>query len=253
MTRFSSHILLSFLNLNGLSSCESQQFLKLKQELLEFLESFLWSLWSFTCVSWRYLPSTDISYRPHFRCFLPFLCCYLFSKCNINFFILFLQILPAYSFHSFFSCVLLSLYSTFYLSLLFVFLCISSTFSFCLSCLSFTFLLCLLSFSSSSNFLFYHLSFLSASISFFVFYFPSLLSSTFILCLSSILSPLLLTLFFYFCTFVCVFCCCYYYYCCYHFYPPVLFFCFFYLFSNLELFLEFYISGSWEILEIMSF
>ena len=89
MTRFSSDILLSFLNLNDLNSCESQQFLKFKQEFLEFLESFLWSLWSFTCVSWRYLPSTDISCRPHFHCFLPsFLCCYLFSKCNIHFFIL---------------------------------------------------------------------------------------------------------------------------------------------------------------------
>ena len=111
---------------------------------------FLRSLWSFTWVSWGYLPSTDISCRPHFRRFLPsFLCCYLFSKCNIHFFILI---------------------------------------------------------------------------------FPSLLSSTFILCLSSILFPLLF--FLSFCAFVCVFCCCYYYYCCYHFYLPVLLFCIFYLFFN---------------------
>ena len=44
---------------------------------------------SFTWVSWGYLPSIDISCRPHFHRFLPsFLCCYLFSKCNKNFFIL---------------------------------------------------------------------------------------------------------------------------------------------------------------------
>ena len=65
----------------------------------------------------------------------------------------------SYSFQSFFSCVPLSLSSTFCLSHLF--LCISSTFSFCLSCLSSTFFLycCLLSYSSgflclSSNFSF---------------------------------------------------------------------------------------------------
>ena len=40
-------------------------------------------------VSWGYLPNTDISCRPQFRCFLPsFLCCYVFSKWNIYFFIL---------------------------------------------------------------------------------------------------------------------------------------------------------------------
>ena len=47
------------------------------------------SLRSFTCVFWGYLPSTDISCRPHFRHFLPsFLCCYVFSKCKIHSFIL---------------------------------------------------------------------------------------------------------------------------------------------------------------------
>ena len=89
MARFSPGILLSIPNSNDLKSRESHQFLKFKQEFLEFLKSFLWSLWSFTFVSWQYLPSTDISCRPHFHCFLPsFLCCYLFSKCNIHFFIL---------------------------------------------------------------------------------------------------------------------------------------------------------------------
>ena len=98
------------------------------------------------------------------------------------------------SFQSFFPCVLLSLSSTFYLSSLYVFLSISSTFSFCL-CLSFTFFLAAF-YLSPLTFFVYHLIFLSASISFFVFYFPSLLSSTFILCLSSILFPLLLTFLF---------------------------------------------------------
>ena len=123
-----------------------------------------------------------MSCRPHFRCFLAFLCCYLFSKCNIHFFILFFSDPTSLLFHSFLSCVLLPLYSTFYLSPLFIFLCISSTFSFCLSCLSFTFLLCLLSFSSSSNFLclpsnfpFCFYLFLCPLLSFFAFfYFHSL-------------------------------------------------------------------------------
>ena len=89
MTRFSWDILLSIPNSNDLNSHESQQFLKFKQEFLEFLESFLWSLRSFFCVSWWNLPSTDLSCRPHFHCFLPsFLYCYLFSKCNIHFLIL---------------------------------------------------------------------------------------------------------------------------------------------------------------------
>ena len=63
--------------------------------------------------------------RPHFPCFLPFLSCYLVSKCNIHFFIL-----------VFFSCLLLSLSSTFYLSPL-------SFFSYPLLSLS-VFLVCLL-------------------------------------------------------------------------------------------------------------
>ena len=113
--------------------------------------------------------------------FLSFVAIYSLNVTYISSFYFF-QILPAYSFHSFFSCVLLSLYSTFYLSPLFVFPCISSTFSFYLSCLSFTFLLCLLSFSSSSNFLclpsnfpFCFYLFLCLLLSFFAFfYFHSL-------------------------------------------------------------------------------
>ena len=124
----------------------------------------------------------------------------------------------SYSFQSFFSCVLLSLSSTFYLSPL-------SFFAYPLLSLS-VFLVCLLLSCSAFylsplalTFFVYHLIFLSASISFFVFYFPSWLSSTFILCLSSIIFPLLFSLCF--CTFV------FFYY--YHFYSPVLLFCIFYL------------------------
>ena len=95
---------------------------------------------------------------------------------------------------SFFSCVLLSLSSTFYLSP--VFLCISSNFSFFFSLFLYlpsTFFLAAF-YLSPLTFFVYHLIFLSASISFFVFYFPSWLSSTFILCLSYIIFPLLLSL-----------------------------------------------------------
>ena len=149
---------------------------------------------SFTWVSWGYLPSIDISCRPHFHRFLSsFLCCYLFSKCNKNFFILVFPdpTLLSLSFPVFyFPCLLLS---TFLLCLslhilYFLFLSFLSVFYF-LSC-------CLLSFSSNflclpSNFSFYF--YLSLCLSF---YFPSLISSTFILCLSSILFLLLLTLLF---------------------------------------------------------
>ena len=202
---------------------------------------FLRSLRSFSCVSWRYLPSTDISCRPHFRCFFPsFLCCYLFSKCNIHFFILDFSDPTSLLFS-----VFLSLCSTFpiFYFLPFSSLCLSLHFLYFLF-LSFLSAFCFLAaFYLSSlplTFFVYHLIFLSAFISFFVFYFPSLLFSTFILCLSSVLSILLLTLLFillYIC--VCVFCyCCYHYYFYYHFYPPVFFFCFFCLFFNLGLFLE---------------
>ena len=136
------------------------------------------SLRSFTWVSWGYLPSTDISCRPHFRRFLPsFLCCYLFSKCNIHFFILVFSdpTLFSLSFPVFyFPCLLLS---TFLLCLslhilYFLFLSFLSVFYF-LSC-------CLLSFSSDflclpSNFSFCFYLFLCPLLSFFaVFYFHSL-------------------------------------------------------------------------------
>ena len=107
-------------------------------KLRQFINMLLlWSLRSFTWVLWEYLPITDILCRPHFHRFLSsFLCCCLFSKCKIHFFIL------VFSDPTLFSLsfpVLLSLSSTFYLYP--VLLCISSTFSFILSCLSFTFLL----------------------------------------------------------------------------------------------------------------
>ena len=107
----------------------------------------------------------------------------------------------SYSFQYFFSCFLLPLSSTLYLSPL-------SFFAYPLLSL-FVFLVCLLLSCSAFylsplalTFFVYHLIFLSASISFFAFCFPSLLSSTFILCLCSILFPLLF--FLSFCAFVCV-------------------------------------------------
>ena len=130
------------------------------------------SLQSFTWVSWGYLPSTDISCRPHFRRFLPsFLCCYLFSKCNIHFFILVFSdpILFSLSFPVFyFPCLLLStfllclsLHILYFLFLSFLsafyflscyllsfssnFLCLPSSFSFC-----FYLFLCLLLYVSIS-------------------------------------------------------------------------------------------------------
>ena len=121
----------------------------------------MWSLWSFTWVSWGYLPSTDISCRPHFRCFLTlFLCYYLLSKWNIHFFILVFSdtIVFSLSFPVFYvSCLLLSIFllclylhilSFLFPSFLSVFvclsfssdfLCFSSNFSFC-----FYLILCLL-------------------------------------------------------------------------------------------------------------
>ena len=126
----------------------------------------LQSLQSFTWVSWGYLPSADISFRPQFRRFLfSFLGCYVFSKWSIYFFIL------AFS-HSILFCLFLLLYTTFpvfyFLSFSSVCLCISSTFS-----LSF----CLLYFSSdflylSSTFPFCFCLFLCLLLSFLdLFYF----------------------------------------------------------------------------------
>ena len=81
----------------------------------------------------------------------------------------------------------------YFLSFSSIFPCISSTFSFSLClflCLSTTFSLAAF-YLSPLTFFVYHLIFLSASISFFVFYFSSWVSSTFILSLPSIISPLL--------------------------------------------------------------
>ena len=108
------------------------------------------SLWSFTWVSWGYLPRPDMSCRPHFPHFLPsFLCCYLFSKCNIHFFILVFSDTTLFSLSFpvfYFPCLLLSTFLP-------VFLCISSTYFLFLSSLSvFYFLSCYL-LSFSSNFL----------------------------------------------------------------------------------------------------
>ena len=144
----------------------------------------------------------------------------------------------SYSFQSFFSCVLLSLSSTFYLSPL-------SFFAYPLLSLS-VFLVCLLLSCSAFylsplalTFFVYHLIFLSASISFFVFYFPSWLSSTFILCLSSIIFPLLFSLSF--CTFVCVL---FYYY--YHFYSPCSSFPYFLPFNFLSAFSAYFSTFSFS-------
>ena len=84
------------------------------KKLYLYKNFFLRSLRSFTWVSWGYLPSTDISCRPHFRRFIPsFLCCFLFSKWNIYFFILVFsdRILSSLSFLVFyFPCLLLSIF-----------------------------------------------------------------------------------------------------------------------------------------------
>ena len=84
------------------------------KKLYLYKNFFLRSLRSFTWVSWGYLPSTDISCRAHFRRFIPsFLCCFLFSKWNIYFFILVFsdRILSSLSFLVFyFPCLLLSIF-----------------------------------------------------------------------------------------------------------------------------------------------
>ena len=69
-------------------SCEYCNFFKNTYSENHLLKAALRSLRSFTRVSWAYLPSTDISCSAQFRRFLSFLCCYLFSKWNIYFFIL---------------------------------------------------------------------------------------------------------------------------------------------------------------------
>ena len=150
---------------------------------------------------------------PSFSSFFPLLLSILLMK---HIFLQF-SLFRSYSIQSFFSCVLLSLSSPFYLFplpffaypllSLSVFLCVSSTF----------FLAAFYLFPMT--FFVYHLIFLSASISFFTFYFPSWLSSTFILFLFCIIFPLLFSLSFR------AFACYYYYY--YHFCPSVLLFCIF--------------------------
>ena len=151
------------------------------------LDSIFWSLLSFTWVSWGYLPNTDILCRPRFCSFLPsFLCCYLFSKCNIHFFVLVFSdpTLFSLSFPVFYNpCLLLSTFLL-CLSLLILYFLF-------LSFLSVTFFLAAFCLSPLTFFV-YHLIFLSAFISFF----PSLLSSSFICCLFSIPLTLLFILLF---------------------------------------------------------
>ena len=134
--------------------------------------NILRSLWSFTWVSWGYLPSTDISCRPHFCYFLPsLLCCYLFSKCNIHFFILVFSDPTLFSLSfpvSYFLCLLLS---TFLLCLSLHMLYLLSL---CLSCLPFTFFFATLYLSPLTFFLCLPPNFS------FCFYLS--LSSTFFLC-----------------------------------------------------------------------
>ena len=120
---------------------------------------------------------------PSFSSFFPLLLSILLVKHTL----LHLSFFRSYSFQSFFSCVLISLSSTFYPSPLSFFACQSSTFSFCFSCLCSTFFITAF-YLSPLTFFVYHLIVLSASISsFFAFYCPSWLSSAFILCLSSII------------------------------------------------------------------
>ena len=167
----------------------------------------MWSLRSFTWVSWWYLPSTDISSRPHFRHFLPsFLCCYLFSKWNIHFFILVFSdpILFSLSFPVFyFPCLLLSIFllSLSLHILSFLFLSFLSVIYF-LSCF-------LLSFSSdflrlSSNFSFCFHFFLCLLLSFLAFFACLLLYFPY----SSLYPFAYLCVFYYYY----YYCCCYYYY-----------------------------------------
>ena len=129
----------------------------------------------------RYIIQTSI---PSFS----FLCCYLFSKWYIYFFILFFS-------DPILFCLFLFLYTTFpvfyFLSFFSICLSISSTlsFSFCLFvCLSSTFFLAVF-YLSSLIFFVYHLLSVSASVSFVVFWFPSWLSSTFFLSCHLLYSP----------------------------------------------------------------
>ena len=174
--------------------------------------SGLWSLQSFIWVSWGYLPSTDTMCRPQFYCFLPsFLCCYVFSKWNIYFFILVFPNLILF-------CPCLFRCNTFPVSYFLSFSCLSLhiLYFLCLfPCLSSIFFLAVF-YLSPLIFFVYHLLSISASVSFFVFYFPSWLSSTFFYCLSSIIFPLLFSLSFR----VCVF---------YYYYYAILLFCILYL------------------------
>ena len=132
------------------------------------------SLQYFTWVSCGYLPRTDISCRPQFRRFLSsFICCYVFSKWNKYFFILVFS-------DPILFCLFLLLYTTFpvfyFLSFSSACLCTSSYFSLFFGlflCLSSTFFLAVF-YLSPPIFFVYHLLSLSASVSFFVFYFLSL-------------------------------------------------------------------------------
>ena len=122
---------------------------------------------------WGYLLSTDILCRPQFRRFLPsLLCCYVFSKWNIYFFILVFS--DPILFCLFLFLYTSSLSSTFCLSLLSVFgyslLSLSPTVSFFI-CLLLSFLLLSFFYLSSLIFFVYHLLSLSASVSLIVFYF----------------------------------------------------------------------------------
>ena len=85
-----------------------------KRSLFYHCSKILRSFQSFTWVFWGYLNSTDKSCGPEFRRFLSsFICCYVFFKWNIYFFILVFPDLRIVSV-SFFSCILISLSSTFY-------------------------------------------------------------------------------------------------------------------------------------------
>ena len=180
--------------------------------------------------------------RPHFPCFLPFLSCYLVSKCNIHFFILvFLNptLFTSLSFPVFYSpCLLLSIFLpclSFHI-LYFLFLSFLFVFYF-LSCLP-AFLLSFPSdfFCLSSNFSFCLYLFICVLLSFFAFFYFHPLP-VFYYIASTLLFILLHIR-------VCVFCG-YYYYCYYYFYLPVLLFCIFYLsFSCLPFLLIFFIFST---------
>lgn len=146
-------------------------------EFILSLHNILWSLRSFTRVSW-YLTSTDILCKPQFCSFLPsFICCYLFTKWNICF--LYFSLLVSNSSLSF-------SFSVFYLPFV------------CLSPLSF-FLYLLLSVSLSVSFFVCLLLFLACLLSFSDFI---CISCTFsfsfclFLCLTSTFFPPCLVLYF---------------------------------------------------------